>query len=104
MLSLVILALLIVSIFKPDVLVSKKLSELASDEQYQDLVSCSRISYVFILLLIEVPTATTTFLGESWVTIILLVILLAAFLAFGLKKVIKLNQLRKEILYNSEED
>ena len=103
MLSLMLIVLIVLSIVKPDLMISKKLKELASDEQYEELVKYTRISNVFTLSMAEIALITPYYLEDSWLTIALYTVLLVLFFAFGLKKIKRAAQLRKEILNTAEE-
>ena len=53
MLDLILIIMLIMSLFKPDILLSKKIKEVANEEQKMILIKNSRKIYVIMIALFE---------------------------------------------------
>lgn len=79
MIDLILIAFLIISIVKPDVLLSKKVRAKATPEQQKILVKNMRISYVVFIALIE-TMAISRYLESP--TILLIPILIEIFVVF----------------------
>lgn len=94
MLDLILIIMLIVSLFKPDVLLSKKMKEKANEEQKTVLINNLRKQYFVIVGLLESASLIRYF--ES-IGIILAIVFLVLFFKVALPCIKETNKIAKEL-------
>ena len=94
MIVLILIIMLIISLFKPDILLSKTIKEKANDEQKVILTKNSRKFYSITIGLIE-SLALVRY--NEMVGSILLIIFIVLLLKFGLPAIKENSQIQKEL-------
>lgn len=80
MIDLILIILLIISISKPDILLSKKIKEKANDEQKNILARNFRKSYAILIAFFETFALTRYF--EGFLDIVLYILIIIEFILF----------------------
>ena len=94
MLDLILIILLIISLSKPDILLSKKMKEKANDEQKDILTKNSRKIYATMIALIECGSLMRY---NETVGIILAIILIILFFVIALPAIKENSKITKEV-------
>lgn len=94
MIDLILIIMLIVSLSKPDILLSKKLKEKANDEQKEILTKNLRKIYAITIGLIE--SASLLNINET-IGIILAIVCLVLFFKFSLPAIKENSRITKEL-------
>lgn len=96
MLDLILIILLIISLFKPDILLAKKMRDNANDEQKAILVKNLRKIYVILIGFIE-SIALIFYESIMWGAIVSTVIFLILFFVISLPAVKQNSKIVKEV-------
>ncbi len=111
MIDLILIILLIISLFKPDVLLAKRLKEMANEEQKALLVKNERKIYAILVAILESISLATYALTYSptytlivrMVGIILTVVFIVLFFVISLPAVRENRKIVKEVTYAGKE-
>lgn len=96
MLDLILIILLIISLFKPDILLAKKMRDNANDEQKAILVKNLRKIYVILIGFIE-SIALIFYESIMWGAIVSTVIFVILFFVISLPAVKQNSKIVKEV-------
>lgn len=98
MIDLILIILLIISISKPDILLSKKVRDKANEEQKAILAKNIRKTYGFLIALIE-TTALCRYVDEELIIVLLIIaiILLVLFFIFALPGIKENRKILKDL-------
>lgn len=94
MLDLILIIMLIISLFKPDILLSKKVKEVANEEQKKILIKNSRKIYVIMIAAFE-SLAIMRF--TEYVGMILAIIFIILFFVISLPAVKENKKIQKDL-------
>ena len=94
MLDLILIIMLIMSLFKPDILLSKKIKEVANEEQKMILIKNSRKIYVIMIALFE---SLAIMRYTEVVGVILTIVFIILFFIISIPAVKENSKIRKEL-------
>ena len=100
MISLILIILLIISLAKPDILLSKKIKDKATEEQQQILIKNSRKLYGTIIFLIEAGSLNTIEEIPDMLILILEIIAIILFFYLGWPARKEISKINKELTTN----
>lgn len=98
MIDLILIIMLIISLFKPDVLLSKKVKQRASDEQKSTLAKNLRKTYGILIAVFE-SMALRRYVNEDFEILLLIVtiVLLILFFIFAIPAIKENSRITKEL-------
>lgn len=96
MIDLILIIMLIVSLFKPDVLLSKKMKERATDEQKKILTKNLRKIYAILVVTFE-SAALRRYTETEFVGTIVLIVFLILFFVIALPAIKENLKITKEL-------
>lgn len=94
MIDLILIIMLIISLFKPDVLLSKKIKEKANDEQKKILTKNLRKIYAIMIALLE---SVALIRYTEFVGIILAIVCIILFFVISLPAIKENSKITKEL-------